>query len=114
MGRKETIGALGSGQGHYTRSLIGKSYDAGYADGMSDGFTEGFKAANHYACKAHLACTLSALRKLYGFGAKRMEDVKYAVLDELLNTFDINETIAEIESMGVMLSNPVTDEEECQ
>lgn len=112
MSRKETIAALASGQGHYTRSLIGKAYDAGYVDGKSDGFDEGFKAANHYACKAQLACTLSALRKLYGFGAKRMEDVKCAVLDEILNTIDINETIAEIESMGVMLYNPVTDEEE--
>lgn len=112
MGRKETIAVLGSGQGHYTRSLIGKAYDDGYTDGHADGFNQGFKAANHYACKAHLACALSALRKLYGFGSKRMNDVKYAVLDELLNTFDINETIAEIESMGVMLSDPVTDEED--
>lgn len=111
MGRRETIEALGSGQGHYTRSIIGKGYDAGHADGKSEGFSEGFEAANRYASKAYIACMLSALRKLYGFGVKRMEDVKQAVQNELLNSIDINETIAEIESMGVMLLDPLTDEE---
>lgn len=110
MGRKETIVALGSGQGHYTRSIIGKGYDAGHADGRSEGYAEGFKDANHYASKAYIACTLSALRKLYGFGAKRMNDVKQAVQDELLNNIDINEIITEIESMGVTLFDPMTEE----
>ena len=111
MSRRETIEALGSGQGHYTRSIIGRAYDAGHVDGKSEGYMEGFKASNRYASKAYIACTLSALRKLYGFGVKRMEDVKQAVQDELLNSIDINEIIAEIESMGVMLLDPLTDEE---
>ena len=113
MDKWKAMSALTRGLNAYGAVIAGRAYDAGYQNGKADGaegaFTEGFSQANRYGSKAFIACTCLALRELYGFGAKRMQDICNAIQEKLLTEIDINETIKRCEEeFGLMLLDEVT------
>lgn len=113
MDKRKALAGLTRGVNAYSAVIAGRAYDAGYQNGKADGaegaFTEGLTAANRYGSKAFIACTCLALRELYGFGAKRMQDICNAIQEKLLTEIDINETIKRCEEeFGLMLLDEVT------
>lgn len=95
--RKEVMDELGSREGVYTRSLIGRAFDLGRASGTVEGYREGFKDANAYGCKVMIACSCKALHVAFGFGESRMQRFAQVFRDVLLNTIDAQEAIQEMQ-----------------
>lgn len=112
MTRKETINSLGEREGVYTRSLIGKAYDQGFAQGSAEGYNEGFKDANRYGCRVMIACSCLALHEVYGFGEERMQRYAAAFRAKLLDTLDALDAIKECEErFNIIFEDEIFEED---
>lgn len=115
--KRNAMAGVTRGLPAYSAVIASRAYDAGYQNGKADGaegaFMAGFRQANRYGSKAFIACTCLALRELYGFGAKRMQDICNGIREKLLMEIDINETIERCEKeFGLILLDELTDPSE--